>query len=107
MKIDRITAQIKLSRDTGNGWKSIEIGAEATVDEREGWATALSQLYTELGRELKTLWANGNGHKAPESHQNGSESTVEPLQPAEQPDGQWFSPLPAARRTLPGILPWE
>ena len=90
MKIDRISAQVKYSHDTGHGaWKSVEIGAEATVDERERWAAALSQLYTELGSELKRLWAaNGNAHKTPESHQNGSESTVEPLQPAEQPDTQ-------------------
>ena len=87
MKVDRITAQIRFNQDSGKGaWKSVEIGAEATVDERERWATALSQLYTELGRELKALWANGNG-KPPESPQDGAESTVAAPQPAIQPNG--------------------
>ena len=43
MKVDRITAQIRYSQDTGHGaWKAVEIGAEATVDERERWSTALA-----------------------------------------------------------------
>ena len=36
MKVDRITAQIRYSQDTGHGvWKAVEIGAEATVDGKE------------------------------------------------------------------------
>ncbi|MCH8279359.1 MAG: hypothetical protein J4O03_08785 [Chloroflexi bacterium] len=38
MKVDRVSATIKYSQDTGHGaWKSVEIGAEASVDERERW----------------------------------------------------------------------
>ena len=80
MKVDRITAQVKFSQDTGHGaWKAVEIGAEATVDERERWSEALAHLYVDLGRELKTLWANGNGqkpHPSPEGLQDAPVSTV-------------------------------
>ena len=81
MKIDRVTATIKYSQDTGKGaWKAVEVGAEGTVDARETWQAAQARLYAELGQQLKTLWANGNGGKvvgAPESH-------VEPV-PATEP----------------------
>ena len=63
----------------------MEIGAEATVDERERWSEALAHLYADLGRELKSLWANGNGHKPQESPQDGAWSTVAAPQPVEQP----------------------
>ena len=39
---------------------------KATVDAREDWQQAQGQLYSALGQQLKTLWANGNGHKAQE-----------------------------------------
>ena len=56
MKVDRITAQVRFSQDAGHGaWKAAEIGAEATVDERERWSEALAHLYAELGQQLKTL----------------------------------------------------
>ena len=80
MKVNKITAQVRYSQDTGHGaWKAIEIGAEATVDERERWAEALAHLYADLGRELKTLWANGNGHKGPEPAQDRPESHRESI----------------------------
>ena len=89
MKVNRITAQVRYSQDTGHSaWKAIEIGAEATVDEKERWSEALAHLYADLGRELKTLWAaNGNGHKLQESPQVGAEGVVEALQPVEQSIG--------------------
>ena len=86
MKVDRITAQIRFSQDTGHGaWKSIEIGAEASVDGKETWTEDQARLYQQLGQQLKVLWANGNGNKTPESPGNGSESTVAAPQPVEQP----------------------
>jgi hypothetical protein len=60
MKIDRVKATIRYSQDTSKGaWKSIEIGAEGSVDERERWDAALAHLYADLGQQLKGLWANG------------------------------------------------
>ena len=85
MKVDRITAQVRYSQDTGHGaWKAIELGAEASVDGKESWTEAQASLYQQLGRQLKVLWANGNG-KATGLPQDGAESTLEAPQPAEQP----------------------
>jgi len=89
LKVDRVTAQVRVSQDTGHGaWKSIEIGAEATVDEEERWSEALAHLYADLGRELKTLWSYGNGHKAQESSQDSPPSTVAAPQSVERSNGQ-------------------
>jgi len=41
MKVDRVTASVRFSQDTGKGsWKVIEVGAEGTVDSQEGWQQA-------------------------------------------------------------------
>ena len=75
MKVERVSATIKYSQDTGHGaWKAVEIGAEASVDAREGWSQALAHLYGDLGQQLKTLWANGNGQK-------GQEAAISPNEP--------------------------
>lgn len=60
MKVDRIKATVRYSKELeGTGaWKSVEIGAEATVEEPEQWKGALAQLYAELGREMKQLWVS-------------------------------------------------
>lgn len=72
MKVGRVCGTIKYSLDTGHGaWKAVEIGAEASVGDREGWSQALAHLYGDLGQQLKTLWANGRNEK-------GQESTVSP-----------------------------
>ena len=44
--------------------EAVEIGAEATVDANERWQTTQSNLYAELGQQLKSQWTNGQ--KAPE-----------------------------------------
>ena len=63
----------------------MKIGAEATVDGRERRAEALTHLYADLSRELKNLRAaNGNGHKAQELRQDGTDSTVAVPQPTKQ-----------------------
>lgn len=90
MKVDRVTATIKYSQDTGKGaWKAIELGAEATVEVKDNWQTAQHQLYGELSQQLKTLWSNGTGNTAqsgPDSHGEPSqvpEPTPTPVQPPE------------------------
>ena len=90
MKVERVSATIKYSQDTGHGaWKAVEIGAEASVDDREGWSQALAHLYGDLGQQLKTLWANGKS-------QDGQEATVSPGEPL---FGQ------SATRTTPAARP--
>ncbi len=75
MKVERVSATIKYSQDTGHGaWKAVEIGAEASVDDREAWSQALAHLYGDLGQQLKTLWSNGKS-------QEGQEATVSPREP--------------------------
>jgi len=82
MKVTTILANIRYSQDTGKGaWKAVEIGAEATVDQRERWDTALATLYADLGGQLKALWANGNGRKATEAPEKPTEAPSEPAPP--------------------------
>ncbi len=80
MKVQKISANIRYSQDTGKGaWKVIEIGAEASVSDREHWKQAQSELYYQLGDQFRQLWHNGNG--AALNGSGGAESHVEP--PAE------------------------
>jgi hypothetical protein len=82
MKVTTISATIKFSQDTGKGaWKAVEVGAEAAVDATETWQTAQARLYAELGQQLKSLWANGNGKHG----QGATESHVEAV-PAPEPN---------------------
>jgi hypothetical protein len=91
MKVTTVSANIRYSQDTGKGaWKAVEIGAEATVDQRERWDTALVSLYADLGQQLKALWANGNGRKATEAPTEAAETPKEseptPPTPAQTPE---------------------
>ena len=60
MKVEKVTASIKYSQDTGKGaWKAVEIGAEGSVDAKENWQAAQASLYGQLSQQLKVLWSNG------------------------------------------------
>jgi hypothetical protein len=84
MKVDQVTATVRYSQDSGKGaWKSLEIGAEATIAPNEDWHTAQERLYSELGQQIKALWANGNGSG---TAQNGPEKPPStPLRAGSQP----------------------
>lgn len=57
MQIDRITATVKYSQDTGKGcWKSLELGCEASLDGRENWQAAQAALYGQLAQQFRELW---------------------------------------------------
>ena len=80
MKVDRVTATIKYSQDTGKGaWKAVELGAEASLEPKDTWQTAQHQLYGELSQQLQKMWANGK------TAQNGSESHAQPTTEPEPP----------------------
>jgi hypothetical protein len=64
MKVTTVTATIKYSAEAKGAWRTIELGAEAQVALNEDWHTAQEQLYLQLGQQMKTLWANGNGKSA-------------------------------------------
>jgi hypothetical protein len=76
MLIERVSAHIRFSQDTGQGWKTVELGAEAHIEPAEDWALAQQGLYAMLTVQLRQLWPQ-NG-VAPEHAQNGTEKAVEP-----------------------------
>jgi len=99
MRIDRISANIRFSKDTGHGaWKTVELGAEATVEGAESWRDAQASLYQSLGQQLKALWGNGNGHhKAENGAVGAAEARLEP-EPIQNTS-------PRTRALLPGAQP--
>jgi len=86
MKVMTVNANIRYTQDTRrDASKVVEIRAKASVDEMECRSEALAHLYSDLGRELKTLWAaNGNVHKATEAAHDSAESTIAAPRPMEQ-----------------------
>ena len=59
MRVTTVTATLKYSAEAKGAWRSIEVGAEATLtSSEENWVAAQSQLYHKLGHQLKTLWNN-------------------------------------------------
>ena len=59
MKVTTISASVRFSKAIGEGsYKTIELGANATLDSsKEDWQEAQSNLYQELGEQLKNLWS--------------------------------------------------
>ncbi|MCZ6866209.1 MAG: hypothetical protein O7E55_02610 [Chloroflexi bacterium] len=108
MQISKISALVRYSQDTGKGaWKVIELGAEATVSDHEHWKVAQSELYYQLGDQLRQLWNNGTD--AALNSQNGAESHVEPptaSEPTLMPRPHWCQPHDQEwkRRTKDGTV---
>jgi hypothetical protein len=60
MRVTTVTATLRYSAEGQGAWRSIEVGAEATLTASdEDWRAAQGQLYQQLGQQLKTLWSNG------------------------------------------------
>ncbi len=91
MKVEKISATIRYSQDTGKGaWKVIELGAEATISDREHWKQAQSKLYYQLGDQLRQLWHNGTS--AALNGAGGAETAIEPppaSEPTQTPRPHW------------------
>jgi hypothetical protein len=67
MRIATVSASVRFSKALGDGQhKTVELSAEAFLDDDEVWTEAQGNLYRELGQQLKTLWANGNSKAAQE-----------------------------------------
>jgi hypothetical protein len=67
MNVNKVTAVIRYSQDTGKGaWKSLELGIEASISEREDWQEAQAVLYGQLARQFKTLWSQNGTTPAKE-----------------------------------------
>jgi hypothetical protein len=74
MKVERVNATIRYSREENGAWKSLELGAEASIGLDDDWQISQALLYTQRADQLKSLWrANGQEHA-----QNGPERPVEP-----------------------------
>jgi hypothetical protein len=66
MEVDRVKATLRYSAEARGAWRSLEIGAEATVAPDEDWHTAQASLYHQLGQQLQALWDNRRADEAPE-----------------------------------------
>jgi hypothetical protein len=93
MKVERVTATIRYSKEENGAWKSLELGAEASIAPEDDWQISQALLYVELAGQLKTLWA-ANGHKPQEPAQNDSgkpvqEATWEEIQSMPSPKAHW------------------
>jgi hypothetical protein len=76
MKVERVSANIRFSKDTGAGaWKVVELGVEATIGPDEDWTLAQSGLYAVLASQLRSLWSQNS--LSPEHSQNASEKPVQ------------------------------
>lgn len=64
MKVKKVAASVRYSSSIGySKYKTVELSAEATVDAKEDWHEAQSELYDQLGNQLRELWtsrANGD-----------------------------------------------
>jgi hypothetical protein len=71
MNVNKVTATVRYSQDTGKGaWKSLELGCEASITERENWQATQAHLYSDLAQQFKSLWSQTGQapeHK-PEDH---------------------------------------
>src|ERR671919_109468 len=80
MKVTTVTATLRYSAEAQGAWRSIEVGAEATLtNSDESWETAQAELYHKLGQQLKVLWNSGNGRAE-------TQEQAQPEAPASKPD---------------------
>lgn len=83
MNVTKITATLRYSAEAKGAWRTIELGAEATLPDRdESWEHAQAELYHQLGQQLKVLWNNGK---------HAQEGPVVDAHPSQEP-----TPPPAA-----------
>lgn len=91
MQVMTITASIKLSKQLPGQecWKTMELGAEATLEAGHDWKVCQSQLYLQLTQQLKTLWGEAKVATPPVTA------------PARRPAPAAPQPPPAAGPTCP------
>jgi hypothetical protein len=62
MQVTEVNAMVRYSAEAKGAWRSIEVGATATLtDPDESLESAQQELYNRLASQLKTLWYKGNG----------------------------------------------
>jgi hypothetical protein len=55
MKVNKVSATIRFSKEVHEGWKSVELGAEAALDPEDDWFLTQQGLYASLTGQLRTL----------------------------------------------------
>ena len=61
MRVTEVSTVVRYSAEAKGAWRSIEVGATATLTANDETLEAAQQeLYHRLSRQLKTLWANGS-----------------------------------------------
>ena len=74
MEVTSVSASVRFSGAVGpSRFKTVELSAEATVHGQEDWQNAQRELYSQLGKQVKNLWLQGQ--KVPE----GSEKAIEDI----------------------------
>jgi len=64
MNVQTITVNLRASRPGKDGaWKTVEVGAQASLEPWETWQQSQAALYGELADQLKSLW-NGERRAA-------------------------------------------
>ena len=65
MKITTVSASVRYSKPLGDGsYKTVELGAEATLTAEDIWIEAQASLYQELAHQLKSLWTSNSSGSA-------------------------------------------
>jgi hypothetical protein len=80
MHAQNISVSIRYAADTGAGaWKTIEVGAEATLsNSSEDWAASQRELYSRLSEQLKVIWScKADAQYAQEGHQISTQPAKE------------------------------
>jgi hypothetical protein len=77
VKATQVSASIRFSKEVHEGWKSVELGAEASLDPGDDWQLAQQGLYAGLVAQLRTL-SGKNG--VVEHALEGSTMAVQPPQ---------------------------
>ncbi len=80
MQVVKVSASIRFSKDIGGSWKSVELAAEAAINHGEDWYQSQSQLYSELGQQLRDLWP-GNGKGISDSTKSNETEKEPPKSP--------------------------
>ncbi len=66
MQVVMVSVSIRESKGNGEGWKGLELGAQAQVFPGEDWREAQASLYEALKGQLETLGTNGQDANAQE-----------------------------------------
>jgi hypothetical protein len=79
-QVDRISASLRFSKEMpgGGAWKSVELGAEAGLEEGETYEEGMAALYTMLAEDMRRAFgAKGPpALPAPETGGNAGEQSA-------------------------------